>query len=239
VNINGGLVDGPTIDAPHERARPPPPLRAGDLTMPSFLVIAGVDQTARIRWASMTAKLNTLDVTLVDPATLPQLGDAVTLTNPTWAGTVASVRRADAVDRATGHTLVTVAATNAEAATASAAPFSLSDAPDNVSTFGYSRLELQTSANSDGTTTTHGSCVIQQPGLWPAMTFLLTSANLGKAGAGYSVSNVTVTWPTPGAPSFAVEFGDPIVTMAVWAASQAGAAAGGLDRRHPDHPRHG
>jgi hypothetical protein len=193
----------------------------------SVLVIAGVDQTARIRWASMTAKLNTLDVTLVDPATLPELGDAVTLTNPAWAGTVAAVRRADAVDRATGHTLVTVAATNTEAATASAAPFALSDAPDNVTTFGYSRLELATAANQDGTTTTHGSCTITQPGLWPAMTFLLTSANLGKAGAGYSVSNVTVTWPTPGAPSFAVEFGDPIVTMAVWAASQAGAAPEG------------
>ncbi len=40
--------------------------------MASVLVIAGVDQTARIRWASMTAKLNTLDVTLVDPADAPR-----------------------------------------------------------------------------------------------------------------------------------------------------------------------
>ncbi len=195
--------------------------------MATTLTIAGVDQTARVRWGSMTCKLNTLDATLVDPATLPAIGDAVALTDPAWAGTVVSVKRADPVDRATGHTLVTVSATNAAAALASPAPFGLSDAPDNATTFGYARLELQTSANQDGTTTTHGQCTITQPGLWPAMTFLLTSANLGKSGAGYSVSNVTVTWPAPGAPSFAVEFGDPIVTMAVWAASQAGAAPAG------------
>ena len=41
------------------------------------------------------------------------------------------------------------------------------------------------------------------------------------------MTNVTVTWPTAGTPQYALEFGDPIVTMAVWAASQAGAAPPG------------
>src|SRR4051794_20911619 len=135
--------------------------------MASTLTVAAVDQTAKIAWASMACKLNTLDVTLVDPATMPVIGDAVALTNPTWSGTVVSIETSDPVDRA-GHVLVRVAATNQTTAAASAAPFGLSDAPDNATTYGYRSLKVQTSLNQDGTTTIHGSCTIQQAGLWPA-----------------------------------------------------------------------
>jgi hypothetical protein len=191
------------------------------------LTVAGVDQTARVAWGSMACKLNTLDFTLVDPATRPAIGDTAVLTGPAWTGTVASVETADIVDRGTGHVAVRVSATNQDAAAASAAPFALSDAPDGSASFGYRGLRVQTSANSDGTTTVHGACTVQQAGLWPAMTFLLTSANHGIAGYGYSVTNTTVTWPRPDSPQYAIEFGDPIVTMAVWTASQAGAAPPG------------
>jgi len=190
------------------------------------LTIGVVDQTAFIQHQSMTCKLNTLDLTLVDPATTPQLGDAVTLTEPTWAGTIVKVGTTDPVDRQ-GHVLVKIAATNQDTAAASAAPFGLSDDPDNSTTYGYRGLTIESQANQDGTTTLHGSCTIQQSGLWPAMTFELTSANRGLSAAGFSVVNVTVTWPRAGSPQFAVEFGDAIVTMAVWAASQAGAAPPG------------
>ena len=194
--------------------------------MATTLTIGAVAQTAYIQHQSMSCKLNTLDLVLVDPAAVPLLGDAVALTNPTWSGTVASVTLTDPVDRQ-GHVLVKVAATNATAAAASAAPFGLSDAPDNTTTYGYRGLSVATQANQDGSTTVHGQCSIQQAGLWPAMTFLLTSANMGLSGAGFSVTNATVTWPTAGTPQFAIEFGDPIVTMAVWTASQAGAAPPG------------
>ena len=199
--------------------------------MPTTLTIAAVDQTARISWGSMACKLNTLDFTLVDPATMPVIGDVVALTSPTWAGLVVSVETSDPVDRA-GHVLARIAATNQVDAAASAAPFGLSDAPDNTTTYGYRGLKVQTSLNQDGTTTIHGSCTVQQAGLWPAMTFQLTSANQGMAapGYGFSVTNTTVTWPTPAVPSYQIEFGDPIVTIAVWAASQAGnAPAGSID----------
>jgi hypothetical protein len=191
------------------------------------LTVAAVDQTAFVAWGSMTCKLNTLDFTLIDPATRPTIGDAAVLTGPAWSGTVVSVETADIVDRGTGHIAVKVSATNQAAATASAAPFGLSDAPDGVTTYGYRGLRVQTAANQDGTTTIHGSCTIEQAGLWPAMTFLLTSANHGIAAYGFSVTNTTVTWRRSDSPQYALEFGDPIVTMAVWAASQAGAAPPG------------
>ncbi len=194
--------------------------------MATTLTIGVVDQTAKIQHQSMSCKLNTLDLVLVDPVTVPLLGDAVALTNPTWAGSVASITKTDPVDRA-GHVLVKIAATNTAVATASSAPFGLSDAPDNSTTYGYRALSVAKQANQDGTTSTHGGCVINQAGLWPAMTFLLTSANMGYAGSGFSVTNVTVTWPVAGTPLYAIEFGDAIVTMAVWAASQAGAAPPG------------
>jgi hypothetical protein len=189
--------------------------------MATVLVIGGVTQTAFVKWGSMTCKLNTLDLILEDPATAPALGNAVTLTNPTWAGTVTSVQSSDPVDRVNGVQRYKVTATNTDTAGASAAPFNLSDAPNGSTTFGYKGLSVSNTQNSDGTTTLHGQCVIQQAGLWPAMTFTLTSSNQGYAATNFSVSNVTVTWPKADSPAFAVEFGDPLVTMSVWANSTA------------------
>ena len=83
--------------------------------MSTTLTVAAVDQTAKIAWGSLTCKLNTLDCTLVDPATRPAIGDAAVLTEPTWSGTVTAVETADPVDRA-GHVLVKVTATNTVAA---------------------------------------------------------------------------------------------------------------------------
>ena len=79
--------------------------------MSTTLTVAAVDQTAKIAWGSMACKLNTLDFTLVDPATMPVIGNAVVLTNPTWSGNVVSIETSDPVDRA-GHVMVRVAATN-------------------------------------------------------------------------------------------------------------------------------
>jgi hypothetical protein len=180
------------------------------------LTIGGVVQTSKVKYSTLTVKFNTLDVTLEDPATVPANGNAVTLTNPTWAGTVKSVTTADPVDK-TGHVRVTVAATNTDVASASAGPWNLSDAPSNPP-YGYRNLQVTTTVNSDASTSHHGSCVIEQPGLWPAMTFTLTSANQGYSGASFSVRNTTVTWPAGSARTaeYLIEFGDPIVTMEVW-----------------------
>lgn len=90
-------------------------------------------------------------------------------------------------------------------------------------TFKYTGLKVKNQRNSDGTLTVQGSCRIQTSGLWPAMTFLLTSSNHGIAAGNYSVRNVSVSWPTNrDHPVFAVDFGDPIVTMTVWLNSNPG-----------------
>jgi hypothetical protein len=112
------------------------------------LTVGGTDLTAAVAWGSMTCKLNTLDFALVDPPYVPAIGDAAALTVPAWSGTVVSVAKEDPVDRA-GHVRVIVSATNQTAATASAAPFGLSDAPDGATTYGYRKLNLQTSQNQD------------------------------------------------------------------------------------------
>jgi hypothetical protein len=190
--------------------------------MATTLQIGATAQISKVKFASLTVKLNTMDCVLEDPTTVPALGDAVTMTNPTWTGTVTQVEQADIVDRATGHRDVKITATNTVAATASAAPFNLSDVPNNSTTYGYRSLRVGTTQNTDGTTTAKGSCIINQQGLWPAMTFLLTSANLGQSAVNYSVQNVTVTWPgNQNTPEYAIEFGDPIVTMSVWVNSSA------------------
>ena len=55
------------------------------------LTVGGTDLTAAVAWGSMTCKLNTLDFTLVDPSSVPVIGDAAALTVPSWSGTVVSV----------------------------------------------------------------------------------------------------------------------------------------------------
>jgi len=179
------------------------------------VTIGGVSQTAKVLEGSGSLKFNTYDVTLVDPATVPVNGNAVALTNPTWSGTVTSVTRYPGPRP--GHKYVTVTATNTDVAGASAGPFGLSDTPNGSTTRGYKDLRVTVSANLDASTTTTGTCTLYTTGLWPAMTFTLTNADLGYAAQSFSVTGMTVTW-TKGVPFYALTFGDPIVTMSVWMA---------------------
>lgn len=140
-----------------------------------------------------------------------------------WVGTVSKVGSSDPVER-TGNVFVTLAATNAVVAGASAAPFNISDHPDRVTTFPCTRLRVERQLNNDQTISIKGSCRVQQPGLLPGMTFLLTSSNQGYAAANFTVQDVSVTWANKNTPQCDVTFGDPIVTMAVWVASAAQSA---------------
>jgi hypothetical protein len=181
------------------------------------LTIAGTNQLPYVLSGSMSLKYNTLDVTLTNPASTPAVGTTVEMTNPTWSGTVVAVTTTDLTERkGSQYMVVTISATNEEVAAASAAPFNLSDTPNNTTTFGYRELSIQTSINTDGTTTTNGSCIVYQEGLWPGMTFQLTSSNQGYSSYDFSVQNVTVDWLTSDTAQYHIEFGDPIVTMSVW-----------------------
>lgn len=179
------------------------------------LVIGATTQTSFIRHQSMTLKLNTLDVALIGPSTIPAVGDAVAMTNPTWAGTVSSVEITDTVEKGTSKH-VHIAATNEDAAAASAAPWGLSDAPNNSTTYGYQNLSTKVTLDREGSTDTTGSCTIFQSGLTAGMTFQLTSANHGYSATDFTVQDVTTRWPKPSAPTYQIDFGAPIVTMSVW-----------------------
>ena len=181
------------------------------------VTIGAVNQTAKMREGSGTLKFNTFDATFVDVATMPVVGNAVALTTPTWAGTVVSVKKR--TGPRPGHTYVTVSATNTDTAGASAGPFGLSDTPNGATTYGYTNLEVETTHNLDGTDLTKGSLVLFTTGLWPAMTFALTNADLGYSATNFSVTDVTVTWQK-GVPFYAMTFGDPLVTMSVWLNSE-------------------
>jgi hypothetical protein len=181
--------------------------------MPLALVIGGVTQTTKILEGSGSLKFNTFDVTLVDPATVPVNGNALTLTTPTWAGTVTSVTRYPGPR--IGHDYVTLTATNTDVASASAGPWGLSDVPNGTTLRGYKDLRVTVSTNLDATITTTGTATLYDTGLWPAMTFALTNADLGYSATSFSVTGMEVTW-VKGVPFYHLTFGDPIVTMSVW-----------------------
>ena len=179
------------------------------------VTIGGTAQTAYLQEGTATAKYNTFDATLVDPATVPAIGDAVALTDPTWAGLVTRVKRRPGPRP--GHDYCTVSASNADTAGASAGPFGLSDTPDGSTTFGWDAgtFEVETTENLDASGSTHGMATIREEGLWPGMTFPLTCADLGYSATDFTVTDVVVTWFN-GTPRYAITFGDPLVTMSVW-----------------------
>lgn len=184
-----------------------------------LLSVGGVDQTANLLLGSLTLRFNTFDFALVDPTSMPILSATVALGNPIWNGHVTSIRVTDLLR--TDTNLVTITATNTDVASASTGPFGLSDAPDNVTTFGYRDMATTLTKNMDLVTTTAGVCTIFHAGLWPAMTFPLTSANRSYSAQSFTVTNVTVTWPKLTNPVFRIEFGDQPMTLGAWTTAQA------------------
>lgn len=205
--LRPGRLPGP------QRRGSVPDLRAG------FSVrVAGVDVTGYIRANSRTMRLTSFDFALRDPVPAPAIGDLVQVLEPAWDGTVVSVRKSYTGPPNLSVTY-TVTATNDKEAVASPAPFALSDTPDNATSYTYADLEIAEQQTADGLTT-NGTLTCWRAGLWPGMTFALTSANFGLVAAEYTVTNVTVTWLEPTAISYAVEFGDAMVTLSAWSLNQ-------------------
>lgn len=184
----------------------------------AFISVGSANQTAYLLQGSETLKFNTFDFSLIDPLITPLLGDEVELTTPVWYGIVVSVQVADA--GISGHRIVTIAATNSNTAFATAAPIALTDSPSNYSNLVIKKATTDTGLQTTGTVTTFVT------GLWPAMTFALTSANQGLVAANYTVQDVSITWAKQ-IPRYDITFGDPIVLLSDWVASQAVAAIGG------------
>ncbi len=213
-------IDGPVI----KPGLGPPAQRPGGLLSQrsgTSVVVGGRDLTDYLKDRSLTLKHNTFDFVLVDDpqaglATLvaPLLGDIVHLYEPAWTGVVSGIKQAD-VKRGTVR-FFAITATNTDEKYASPAPFGLSDVPNGATTYGYADLSMSQARTSSGDET-RGSLTVYAEGLWPAMTFTLTSANFGLSAAEFSVSDVTVTWPKKGEPVYRVDFGDALVTLSAWA----------------------
>lgn len=188
--------------------------------------VAGVDQSAYLRADTLTMRLGSFDFMLSAPAVAPVVGDLVFVLEPAWDGQVVSVTKTYTVPLPNATASYQVTATNSKLAYASPAPFGLSDVPDRATTYPYRDLVITTEATDSGPAT-RGICTIFFEGLWPAMTFTLTSAAFGLVAAQYTVTDVTVTWLTRDQLAFAIEFGDAMVTLSAWSANQAAYAPDG------------
>jgi hypothetical protein len=168
---------------------------------------------------------------------VPQLGDPVTVTNPTWSGRVVSVLLSDEVDRITNYRLASVTATNQTADPGGTAPGDLTDGAVSGgyllledggkliledgsgflllegTTFNYRNLSRRQSQNVDGTTTTYGQVTVYQGGFQAGQTFLLTSQNFGYSSQPFTITNVTTSFVGLSTPVYLIEFGDAYQTL--------------------------
>lgn len=89
----------------------------------------------------------------------------------------------------------------------------------------FRQMKYKTTQDTNANIKTSGTCITYQPGLWPIQTVDITNSDYGFLNQGFSVQDVTITWPVKFTqPVFAVTFGDSIVTMSVWQASAAQSA---------------
>ena len=175
--------------------------------------IESSDVTAEIASRSLRWNLNTLDFRLVDPSSVPALGDAVTVDTPAWSGDVTNVQTEED-DRGT-ILWAKVTATNTDTAGASAAPFGLSDTPNGTTTFGYRKLKVTNTRTSSGDSQ-RAELDCWEEGLLPGQTVALTNAQHGFSATDFTVVDVRVGWDRPDAAVYHVILGDAIVTMSVW-----------------------
>ncbi len=221
------------------------------------------DETAYLQFGSVTEKQNTADFSLLLGGKyeledgsggylledgsgyylldtyVPQLGDPVAFTNPTWNGRVVDVTKADLVDRLTNYQLATIAATNQTVAGVTSPPgdfadvltggkYELEDGSGGYlledgsgyyllegTSFSYRGLSVKSTQNIDGSVTTYGMLTAFEPGFAAGQTFNLTNANLGYVAQPFLITNVTTTFvgANPPTPEYLIEFGSAYLTL--------------------------
>ncbi len=188
-------------------------------TVPT-LTVGGIDQTAFIHNKTLSMRLQSLDFTLVDPATTPDLHDVVSVDDPEWHGRVSTIesypmRTASGDD----HRWVKITCTNKHVALTATTPFALSDAPNYTTTFPYKDFGyIQTLADqTDLATAEHRAVgIVYEPGLLPGMIVDVTSAAEGLTAYGFYITEMTVEWLRDDVPFYRLELSaenDPPVTL--------------------------
>lgn len=178
------------------------------------LTVGAFDVTAAVLFDSLTVKFNTADFALIDPGLGgggPALGTAVTIVDPViglnWSGTIAAWDAHAATQKASGHVIEVITATNAAVAVANTAPFDLSDVAgdatdiitteagdelitetgaSHILTEGYRRVPYQdysikTSAPLSGPTSFVARATVWQPGLAVGQTVHAVNADFAAA----------------------------------------------------------
>ncbi len=163
------------------------------------LTIAAVDQTDFVQDKTLTIRLQTLDVVLVDPVTSPALHDGVTLDVPAWAGRVSTIESNPYKAKdGTYHRWVKLTCTNKHVAAGASAPFGLSDTPNHSTTYDYAKDFTYTQTLSDQTdlsTAEHRiACTIFRAGIVPGMTVAVTNSAESLSAVDFVVTQVTVDW---------------------------------------------
>jgi len=110
-----------------------------------------------------------------------------------WTGTYGSATTEDVHERSSPAPIRThLTLTNKDPLPgATAAPFGLSDTPDNVTTFGYSDLRYMDSFGDDGLALRSGSLKTWREGIWTGMTFALTSVARYTGATTYTAQKIT------------------------------------------------
>lgn len=166
--------------------------------------IDSADFTAYIRDKTIVLRLQQLDFTLVDPPSIPVLGEPVTVDEPPWAGTLTSIATTEYEDTL----FVAVTATNLDEIEEDDAPFGVSDEPDGVDTFGYDWDSFQLRlARVDNADELRGSVTIYEPGILPGHIVEITNGNVSWVQEPLLVQEVTVTWLRDDVAVYELQFG--------------------------------
>jgi hypothetical protein len=156
----------------------------------------------------------TLDVTLINPPTVPSVEDAIILADGAttlYSGTVRVVKLSQKKTNVWAQLSCQDDADPTGVPTA--ASFNLSDTPNNTTTFGFMSLGIQIDS-IDGNIKTTGTAIIDKGGLVPGQNFQVTSANYGLSAAEYTIQEVAITYELGTVPIYTISFGDPIVRLA-------------------------
>lgn len=164
----------------------------------------GNDVTDIIQHSTLTVKFRTVDLTLVDPSPIPEVGQLLTITEPEWTGGVDQIETSEYED----VLFVKVTCVVDGFFETFPAPFGISDTPNGSTTFGYRNLSIRQTWNEQAQEVeTRGTVEVFEPGLRPGDMLPITSVNHGFSAEVFEIQDVTVTWLREDAPWHRIEFG--------------------------------
>ncbi len=192
-------------------------------TVPA-VTVGGNDLTAWLQDRSMSIKRQSFDATFLDddgtiPA-IPALGDTVTVSAPSWTGTVNSVI---STGYKGNHPFYRVRAVNADVLPdAGAAPFNLADTGTRYSSpAGFKDLEV-TRILDNAIEEVRSKCIVFKEGVTWGMEIDITSVVEGYSAETFTVMEMTVDWPVKTGATYTLDLG-----LGVYATATTGGSDGG------------